>query len=453
MKESFVREGPSVEDLMQAAENAPRLTSQRDDFVFTGPGTVAGNYLRRFWNPVYHSVDLKPGRPVPLRIMRQTFTLYRGESGTVHLTDGRCPHRGTQLSSAWVEGDALRCFYHGWKFESDGRCSEQPAEESRYCDTVPLRVYPVREYLGLIFAYLGDGQAPEFPRYPQFEAFEGLIEVDSYLRCCNYAQNMENALDMSHVAFTHADNRASFGTIGLGRNLTAEETGWGIEYKFTRDDGAQRIQQFGMPNIFYMTALPNDPEIGWQESLFWWVPIHDESHVQFSIHRVPVVGEVAARVHERRQRRRKEIDIAHQDACMQILTGRKRIEEFDSKRVDMVRLQDDVAQVGQGLFADRSAEHMGRADVGVAAIRRLWRRELANLSADKPLKMWRCTEELRPRAWNIPNSLARFDTKADGANTNIVDIRPYVEIELQLQALTSYPEGVRRSDASARKQQ
>src|SRR5689334_20470330 len=54
----------------------------------TGPGTPAGRYLRSFWQPVYHSADLKPGRPVPLRIMSEDFTLYRGEStGAVHLVE------------------------------------------------------------------------------------------------------------------------------------------------------------------------------------------------------------------------------------------------------------------------------------------------------------------------------------------------------------------------------
>ena len=437
---------------MQSVEQARRLTSQRDDFVFTGPDSLAGVYLRSFWNPVYHSGDLKTGRPVPLHIMGETFTLYRGDSGNVHLVEARCPHRGTQLSSAWVEGDALRCFYHGWKFESDGRCSEQPAEESRFCDKVPLRVWPAREYLGLIFAYLGEGAPPDFPTYPQFEHFQGLVEVDSYMRNCNYAQNMENALDMSHVAFTHSNNRVSFGAIGLGRNLKAEELDWGVVYTFTRDDGEQRVQQFGMPNIFYMTALPNDPEIGWQELLFWWVPIDDESHMQFSIHRVPVVGEAAERVRARRQRRRTEIDIAHQDACVEILTGRKRIEDLDAKRVDLVRLQDDVAQVGQGLFANRRAEHMGRADVGVAAIRRLWRRELANFAAHKPLKMWRRTDNIKPRAWGIADSLAQFDHEGARAEpeftAEIIDIRPYVEIDIQLKALNRYPEGVRPHDDS-----
>src|SRR4029453_13891072 len=92
----------------------------------TGPGTPAGKYLRRFWQPVYHSVDLKAGAPVPLRILGEDFTLYRGESGGPHLVAPRCPHRGTRLSLGHIEGDALRCFYHGWKFAPDGKCIEQP---------------------------------------------------------------------------------------------------------------------------------------------------------------------------------------------------------------------------------------------------------------------------------------------------------------------------------------
>ena len=68
-------------------------------------------------------------------------------------------------------------------------------------------------------------------------------------------------------------------------------------------DGARRVQQFGMPNMFYLTALPTDPDIGWQESLFWWVPIDDLRHMQFSLHRVPAQGDVAERLHARRQAR------------------------------------------------------------------------------------------------------------------------------------------------------
>jgi 5,5'-dehydrodivanillate O-demethylase len=414
-----------------------RLAHRSDDCLRTGSGTPAGRYLRQFWQPVYHSVDLAAGRAVTIRIMSQDFTLYRGESGTAHLVDAVCPHRGTRLSSGWIEGDALRCFYHGWKFDHDGRCIEQPAEENAFCQKVSIRAYPVREYLGLVFAFLGDGKPPEFQTHPEFEQFDGMVEIDSYSRECNYFQNLENALDMSHIGFVHGDNVAIFKGIGLGRALDAEESDWGVTYGFTRPDGQRRVQQFGMPNIFYLTALPTDPEIGWQESMFWWVPIDDTNHMQFSVHRVPAQGDVARRLHERRQARRDEIEIAHQALARDVLEGRASMRDVDKKKVDLVRLQDDVAQVGQGLIAEREGERLGRADVGVIAIRRLWARELALFLDGRPTKHWKRDAAIVPRAWGLAGNPARIggEGTALGKAAEVIDVRPHVEIAVQLKAL------------------
>ncbi|HZU05086.1 MAG TPA: Rieske 2Fe-2S domain-containing protein, partial [Chloroflexota bacterium] len=126
------------------------------DFAHTGPGTLAGRYLRLFWHPIYRAEDLPPGRAVPIRIMSEDFTLYRGESGAPHVLAFRCAHRGTQLSTGWVEGDCIRCLYHGWKYDASGQCVEMPAEDPSFPPKVRIRSYPTQEYLGLIFAYLGD---------------------------------------------------------------------------------------------------------------------------------------------------------------------------------------------------------------------------------------------------------------------------------------------------------
>ena len=414
-----------------------RLAHRSEDCLRTGPGTPAGRYLRQFWQPVYHSVDLAPGRAVTIRIMSQDFTLYRGQSGAAHLVDAACPHRGTRLSSGWIEGEALRCFYHGWKFDQDGQCIEQPAEENAFCQKVSIRAYPVREYLGLIFAFMGDGTPPGFQTHPEFEHFDGMVEIDSYSRECNYFQNLENALDMSHIGFVHGDNVAIFKGIGLGRALDAEESAWGVTYGFTRPDGQRRVQQFGMPNIFYLTALPTDPDIGWQESMFWWVPIDDTNHMQFSVHRVPAQGAVAARIHARREARRGEIAIPHQALAKDVLEGRASMRDVDKKKVDLVRLQDDVAQVGQGLIAERDGERLGRADIGVIAIRRLWARELALFLDGRPTKNWKRDAAIVPRAWGLAGNPARIGGEGTGGDklAEVIDVRPHVEIAVQLKAL------------------
>src|ERR1051325_9047082 len=98
-----------------------------DEFVHVGPGTLGGSYLRRFWQPIYLSDELPLGRARPLRIFGEDFTLYRGQTGAPHLIEFRCAHRRTQLSTGWVEGDNLRCFYHGWTYDGNGQCIEQPA--------------------------------------------------------------------------------------------------------------------------------------------------------------------------------------------------------------------------------------------------------------------------------------------------------------------------------------
>src|SRR5262245_59618302 len=148
-------------------------TVREADLEHVGPGTLAGRYLRQFWHPVYRAHDLPAGRARPITILGEEFTLYRGEDGTPHVVDFRSAHRGAQLSTGWVEGDCMRCRYHGWKYDGAGQCVEQPAEDASFTAKVRIPSYPTREYLGLIFAYLGDAEAgdggamrpPLFPRY------------------------------------------------------------------------------------------------------------------------------------------------------------------------------------------------------------------------------------------------------------------------------------------------
>ena len=106
----------------------PQPRDYLDEFARTGPDTLGGRYLRQFWHPVARSQDLANGDAKTIRILSETFTLYRGESGVAHISADRCPHRLAALGVGYVEGDSLRCIYHGWKFNETGRCVERPAE-------------------------------------------------------------------------------------------------------------------------------------------------------------------------------------------------------------------------------------------------------------------------------------------------------------------------------------
>jgi 5,5'-dehydrodivanillate O-demethylase len=360
------------------------------DFAHTGPGTLAGRYLRLFWHPVYIASELPPGRAVPIRIMSEDFTLYRGETGTPHVVAFRCAHRGTQLSTGWVEGDELRCFYHGWKYGPDGQCTEQPAEPEPFCQRIKIRAYPTIEYLGFVFAYLGEGVVPDMPRYPDFEG-EGIHEANRYLMHCNFFNALDN--DSVHIYFVHRSANEDFKTWnGWTPRIWAEENAWGRIGYSTRSDGKVVGNVRGMPNlVIRKTSSEGGRRTGSAPSmdfLEWKVPIDDERH--WNVHKVLVhlMGDEARRWQEHREADIASRDLEPTDLMHQILLGELYLDQVDKERTRMTTLEDMISQAGQGYIADRSQEHLGQTDAAVIHWRRLWERELRALAEGRPLTQW-----------------------------------------------------------------
>lgn len=106
---------------MDMPNAAPGRAEQLALLTQTAPDTEMGRLLRRFWHPVALSSDVLPGHAVPVEALGETFTLFRGESGTPYLVGGRCRHRQTLLHTGWVQGEKIRCIYHGWQFDGSGR--------------------------------------------------------------------------------------------------------------------------------------------------------------------------------------------------------------------------------------------------------------------------------------------------------------------------------------------
>jgi 5,5'-dehydrodivanillate O-demethylase oxygenase subunit len=354
------------------------------DFVHTGPETLAGRYIRMFWQPVYRSDDLKAGRVVPLRIMNEDFTLYRGHSGAPFVVGPRCAHRRTRLSVGRVEGDCIRCLYHGWKYDGGGKCVDQPAEPAGFAKNVRIASYPTREYLGLVFAYLGEGSQPELPRFPELEA-EGVLDIEMLERACNYFNGLDNACDPLHAFFTHQDPRLKVDV----RSITADESEFGLTIQTyrTRRTGF-RVNLFGMPNVVLLRLPPaSRSETSWREFASWCVPVDDEHHVSFNLTLIHLTGKRAQQFRQRRARKAARTRASTAPMAARVLAG-EAIEGLKAKVPDIGRLRDDVVLTAQGAIPDRDNEHLGRSDTGVALLRRLWQRELAALAEGGQLKTW-----------------------------------------------------------------
>ena len=370
----------------------------KEDIGPTGPGTIAGRYLRLFWQPIFHSAELPAGRARPIRIMGEDFNLYRGEDGVARLTQPRCPHRAMLLSAGKVQGDGIRCFYHGWKFNGEGDCVEQPPEPVPFCHKVRLRTYPVREYLGLIFAYLGEGPEPEIPRYPDFEEAGVHTHNDSYVRPCNFFNNLENVPDISHLAYAHDHVTETWDNYADGPQISIEKTCWGLKVAGFRSQSKKRLEiQFGMPNQVHAKGPSNDPVVSAREFLAWWVPIDDGMHAQFTVVAVRGLTKAKFNAYFRRQQELwGQRDLDRIQLTEDILSGKTTWDDIDNERVHLLFLQDDVAQAGCGLIHERPPEHLGRADIGVIAVRKMWLKELKAFAAGEDLTEWRYDPELVP---------------------------------------------------------
>src|SRR5688572_31455148 len=130
--------------------------SYRKELTEVTAGTPMGELLRRYWHPIAMSGD-DLSIPRPVKILGEELILFRDGSGRPGLVHPRCAHRGTTLYYGKVEERGIRCCYHGWLFDVEGRCLEQPCEPEMglHRDRVRQPWYPVVDHYGLVFAYMG----------------------------------------------------------------------------------------------------------------------------------------------------------------------------------------------------------------------------------------------------------------------------------------------------------
>jgi phenylpropionate dioxygenase-like ring-hydroxylating dioxygenase large terminal subunit len=377
------------------------LTKERSDLLTrTGRGTPGGELLRRYWQPVAFRKELpQDGSPLPIKIMGEELVLFRDDQGRPGLLAINCCHRGSDISYGRVEDGGLRCLYHGWLFDVNGKCLEQPAEPagSSFKDKVGQTAYPCQEAGDTIFAYLGPGDAPLLPNLQMFDAPpERLVEHRVYTEC-NYLQGNEANLDPAHISFIHRTvakiekedvegpqhDESLFGTQRrlyhlqkhTAPDLEIEETRFGIRIYSTRDqdDGSQylRITNFVMPNLCAIGGR----DLKWGGGgyhIHWHVPIDDTSHWRWEWI-----------FHSQADMDTKDlydsINIERTPDWRHIRNqGNRYLQDRDEMKTTTFGgvgphfpVQDANVTETMGPIQDRMAEHLGTSDIAIAAARRM----------------------------------------------------------------------------------
>jgi 5,5'-dehydrodivanillate O-demethylase len=182
--------------------------------------------LRRYWWPVGFSEETRAKSPPQrFRLLGEDLVLFRDGQGRLGILGLHCSHRGTSLEYGRVEDDGLRCCYHGWLYDHNGRCLEQPAEpeDSSFHERIRHPAYRAEELGGLIFAYLGPEPAPLLPRYDLLCSESGERTVGADEEHCNWLQRAENAADPAHVTILHA---SVYPDTALRRIIADQEPTW-----------------------------------------------------------------------------------------------------------------------------------------------------------------------------------------------------------------------------------
>ncbi|MYJ82318.1 MAG: Rieske 2Fe-2S domain-containing protein [Acidimicrobiaceae bacterium] len=184
------------------------LTQQEnDELTQVGPGTPMGDVLRHYWYPVAFVRELEVFPVKEVRLLGENWAVFRAPSGEYGIVDERCPHRGASLTYGIVEDAGLRCGYHGWLFNTSGECVEilaEPDSSPKFRAGCGVRAGSAQALGGMVWVYVGEGPAPELPRYEAY-VMNGYRDIGHSMLPCNWLQIMENAVDPYHVESLHGN--------------------------------------------------------------------------------------------------------------------------------------------------------------------------------------------------------------------------------------------------------
>ncbi|MBP0592166.1 aromatic ring-hydroxylating dioxygenase subunit alpha [Paraburkholderia sp. LEh10] len=350
---------------------------QNESLTRVGPGTPMGNLMRRYWQPIGAAAELENRWTKRVRLLGEDLVLFRNRQGKLGLIAEQCPHRRASFAHGIPTEDGIRCPYHGWEFDAQGKCLSQPNEPDNcvFRDKVATDAYPVEELGGLLFAYMGPEPRPLLPRFDGFIAQGAIRMMGRALLPVNWLQIMENSLDPIHTEWLHGHHyefQKEQEGVKVAISAKHEKIAFNeFEFGITKhrllaghpeDSDDWRI---GHPIVFpNMLAVGNGDEASRYYSFQIRVPADDEHtlHLWYNAYMPPkgvdVPKHLTDKVHV--------YDVPFKD-------------EHGEFIVDNVDGQDMMAWITQGAIADRTRENLGSTDQGIAIYRRVLRREMKKI--------------------------------------------------------------------------
>ena len=385
------------------------MLSAEHNRLVTGiePGTPCGTLMRHYWQPAALTEELTDQRAAKaIRIMGEDLVLFCDDSGKYGLIGRSCPHRGADLCYGRLENSGLRCPFHGWLFDINGNCLEQPAEPpgSNFHTKIKIKSYPCRAINGIVFTYMGPGEPPILPNFDCFVApnshsfaFKGHLEG-------NWLQAVEVGIDPAHASFLHrylknyepeyglqfggksGDSEIAMTTVLRDYScpeINVEETEFGMRLVTARALNTEnmhvRVTNLVFPNLIII-PMTNDMCISQ-----WHVPTDDGHSWWYAMFTAFD----------------KEVDkSAMRDQRLELYTlpdykpranssnnygydpEQQRTETYTGMGLD-INVHDQWAVESPGRIYDRTKEHLGTTDKGIITFRKLLIKAIKGIATGK----------------------------------------------------------------------
>ena len=348
------------------------------------PKTPCGEFFRRYWHPVALTSEVEQ-QPLPVKILGENLVLFRTTNGEYGLVHQQCPHRNASLIFGKCEKEGIRCCYHGWLFAPDGEILETPGEETNSTAAKNIRhhlklgAYPVIEFNGLIFSYMGPpDEIPDFPLYDSFSLPSITTRPYRVNYNCNWLQVLDAIMDPIHTSFLHSTISGTQFSEGLGEigELEIYERGTqflGSNTRRVNDYVWVRVNELILPNFTQAGAAfaadgTKTRFFGRSSFTRWVVPI-DNTHSM-----ALAWGNFGERGDPLKYNSQEGCELIEQGEVINRTWEEKKLHPSDAEAVE-----------GMGPISHHKNEHLMPTDKGILLYRRHIRKLINDLNNGKKM--------------------------------------------------------------------
>lgn len=371
------------------------MLSREDNELLTrvSRGTPMGDLMRRYWIPALLAWELPAPDcpPVRVKLLGEELVAFRDTQNRVGLIDEYCPHRRASLFFGRNEDCGLRCVFHGWKFDVEGRCVDMMNEPERlhFKEKIFVAAYPTVEVGGVIWAYLGSPERrPPLPTFAWTQAPATHRHVSKVIQESNWLQGLEGGVDTSHAPILHRVLKTDTTRPGFrptdpfvrskAPTLVVDVTDYGYQYASLRplDEASLHVRTYHFVLPFHQIRPSRSAAGHATVSGHMWVPMDDENTMVYNWD----YSETAPLSDDDRLERwlgNGPLDV--DQSTFRAVRNRRNNYMLDRQvqktetftGIDGINTQDRAIQESMGRIVDRTREHLGPADKAVIQARRL----------------------------------------------------------------------------------